>query len=303
MTTINAFLTLNIYIDRAMELLTDGEFRVLIFSCRHILGWQDRIDNRCASISLTMFENGFTSAKTNTRFAGCGLKRAAIIKAIKGLVEFGFLEREGLPTEKGQAYKLCEEIAWDKLEARLADKQALNTKKTAKATKVRVDGTSDVPVTSHVTMQGNVARYSPSNVARTQTNALSNTRSNAVGSRRNSTKAKDWSNEDALITAWVDATDRFGTFNDGYRRKLATKLLALNCTVDMVVAIVKWKRPNGNTMSYEFHYLLDDLPEYLVIKARADKEAERKAAAKAKMDETIRINQAMDEQAGVKYAS
>lgn len=298
----NAFLTLNIYIDRAMELLTDAEFRILIFSCRHILGWQDRIDNRSASISLTMFENGFTSTKTGTRFAGCGLKRGAIIKAIKGLVTHGFLEREGLPTEKGQAYKLGEEIKWDLLETRLQTKQAINTKKTANATKVRTEVTSHVPVTSHVTTLVTSHVTMQGNVARTQTNALSKPVSNAGERKHKNSNGRDWTLEDALIAAWVDATDRFGGFNSNFRRAHATDLLAMNCTPELVAEIVKWKRPNGNTLSYEFGYLSEDLPEYLVIKARDAKETQRKADAKAKMEETMRINQTLNEQAGVKYA-
>jgi hypothetical protein len=136
------------------------------------------------------------------------------------------------------------------------------------------------------------------NVGRTQTKPSSKPSSKPVGRKQH----KDWSMEDEIISAWVDATDRFGGFNTNFRRGIASDLLAMNCTPELVTEIIKWKRPNGNTMSYEFSYLTEDLPEYLVIKSRHAKEAERAAEAKAKMDEIARQNRLMNEEAGVKYA-
>lgn len=170
----NAFQISNLYIDRAMSLLTDPELRVLLFTIRHIMGWQDKINDRKGCISLTMYENGFTT-KAGVHYNGCGLKRGAIIKAIQQLVEFGFIARIGKPSDKGQEYQLIDSIDWVKLEARQSAKQALDIKRTAKATNTRVSSTSDVPVTSDVTMQGNVPRTMQGNVGRTESKSYSNT--------------------------------------------------------------------------------------------------------------------------------
>lgn len=170
----NAFQISNLYIDRAMSLLTDPELRVLLFTIRHIMGWQDKITDRKGCISLTMYENGFTT-KAGVHYNGCGLKRGAIIKAIQQLVEFGFIARIGKPSDKGQEYQLIDSIDWVKLEARQSAKQALDIKRTAKATNTRVSSTSDVPVTSDVTMQGNVPRTMQGNVGRTESKSYSNT--------------------------------------------------------------------------------------------------------------------------------
>lgn len=298
----NTFQTFNAYVDDAMHLLTDGELRCLIFATRHIMGWQDKIDRQTGCISLTMFEFGFTT-KDGRQFHGCGLGRKAIVAATNSLVEFGFLERVGKAGRDGQEWKLStSNIQWDELRQRHDEKSTKNKQQTTKAREVKFTGvsnnTSDVEHTSSGVSNNTMLRV----VEHTQSKPYTKPNSKPVEPRKQNVST-DWLNEDALIEAWVDATDRFGTFNSKHRRADATQLLAMNCTPEMVAEIVKWKRPNGNTMSYEFGYLTDDLPEYLVIKARADKEAERKAAAKAKMDETIRINQAMDEQAGVKYAS
>lgn len=173
----NSFQTPNLFIDRAMEHLTDSEFRVLMFATRHIYGWQDRVEKNLAYISLKMFEDGYTT-KDGQQYYGCGLSRGAIIKAVQSLVDYGLLARDGKPTEKGQAYKIGEVIDWNRLEQRTAKRRDDYQKKTVKATETRQGVTSDVPVTSHdttkvtsdVTMQGNVAR--------TESNTSSNTSSN-----------------------------------------------------------------------------------------------------------------------------
>lgn len=144
----NTFQTFNVYIDRAMELLTDAEFRCLMFATRHILGWRDKVNDRQGVISLTMFERGFET-KAGAHFGGCGLSRGTIIEATNSLVTFGFLERIGHANMYGQRWQLSEgEIDWVKLETRKVERDAINQKRTIKATrasiKKREAGTSDV---------------------------------------------------------------------------------------------------------------------------------------------------------------
>lgn len=132
----NTFQTFNAYIDRAMIHLTDAEFRVLMYATRHIMGWQDKINSRMGYISLEMFENGFNYTDEDgeeLHFAGCGLRRNAISKALGSLCEFGFLERVGKPTEKGQQWRLVAKPQWQKLEARSAEIAARNQKRLTKA--------------------------------------------------------------------------------------------------------------------------------------------------------------------------
>lgn len=144
----NTFQVFNVYIDRAMELLTDAEFRCLMFATRHILGWRDKVNDRQGVISLTMFERGFET-KAGAHFGGCGLSRGTIIEATNKLVEFGFLERIGQANMYGQRWQLSDgEIKWAKLEERKAARDAINQKRTVKATRASVKkreaGTSDV---------------------------------------------------------------------------------------------------------------------------------------------------------------
>ena len=105
----NSFQVPNVYIDRLMPLLTDSEFRVLMFAVRHILGWQDTIGGRAARLSLSAFEHGYRGSN------GVGMGRAAIVKALEGLEHFGVLRRVGEPTRCGQMWELGETIDWEGL--------------------------------------------------------------------------------------------------------------------------------------------------------------------------------------------
>lgn len=133
----NTFQCFNDYVDRAMQHLTDSEFRVLIFATRHILGWQDRIGSRRAFISIFMFANGYTAKHedgTETTFAGCGISAGAIRKACHSLAEFELLIPTGKVTPKGSEYKIGETPNWSKLEQRTAERLAKQHKQTKKAT-------------------------------------------------------------------------------------------------------------------------------------------------------------------------
>lgn len=294
----NTFQTFNSYVDDAMYLLTDGELRCLLFATRHIMGWQDKIDKRQGFISLSMFEGGFLT-KDGRQYHGCGLGRKAIITATNDLVRFGFLEKVGTAGRDGQEWKLSSDgIKWDLLQERYMQKTTHYKRQTDQARLAKSTGVSNNTSVVEQTATGVSNNTMLRVVEQTQSKPYTKPTTKPVVSAK-----RNWDLEDALISAWVDATDRFGGFNSNFRRATATTLLEMNCTPEMVVEVIQWKRPTGNTQSYEFGYLLEDLPEYLVIKSRDQKEAERKAAAKAKMEETMRINRMMDEQAGVKYAS
>ncbi len=144
----NSFQVPNVYIDRLMPLLTDTEFRVLMFAVRHILGWQDTIGQRAARLSLSAFENGYRGSE------GVGLGRAAIVKALEGLEHFGVLRRVGEPTRSGQMWELGEAIDWEGLKKRRSERQVKNRRRTQSAVSARAgavratnqrSGTSDVP--------------------------------------------------------------------------------------------------------------------------------------------------------------
>ena len=149
----NAFQCHNAYVDRAMPLLLDPELRILLFAVRHILGWQDRLNERAGHISIDDFQHGLKIKRkdgTTTRVGtGCGLSRAAIMEHCASLVELGFLipliERVG---PKGQKWELSEEIHWDKLEQRSAERASANKQRTSAATAARLvssDVTGNVP--------------------------------------------------------------------------------------------------------------------------------------------------------------
>lgn len=113
----NTFQTFNSYVDDAMEMLTGEEYKCLSFATRHILGWQDKIDDRCGVISLTMFVKGFKS-RDGKVFGGTGLTRPTVQKALDELSRLGFLMKVGKPTPKGQQWQLGDEPDFEVLAAR-----------------------------------------------------------------------------------------------------------------------------------------------------------------------------------------
>lgn len=110
----NSFQTPNAYVDEAMEFLTGEEYKVLSFAARHILGWQDSVQQRQREISLSRFENGFT-LPDGRHFRGTGLSRPTITKALRILEGFGLLDKIGKPTPKGQMWRIGENPNWDSL--------------------------------------------------------------------------------------------------------------------------------------------------------------------------------------------
>lgn len=173
----NTFQVYNVYIDRAMELLTDSEFRVLMYAARHILGWQDKVSEHRGHISLTMFQRGFTT-KTGQHYGGCGIGRSTIIKALSELVHFGLLKREGEPDTRGQKYTIqTSGIDWKGLESRRKDHNDSAKQQTVKATEKRTTGTLNVTGqggTLNDTMLGTLNDTMQGNAERTESNSLSN---------------------------------------------------------------------------------------------------------------------------------
>lgn len=111
----NSFQTPNVLIDEIQPLLTLQEFGVLMFAVRQILGWQNKINDRTAIISVR-------------RFSHCGMDTRQVMKALDGLSEFGLLRKVGEPTAKGQSWELCfdERVDIEGLQDRLQARIALN---------------------------------------------------------------------------------------------------------------------------------------------------------------------------------
>lgn len=156
----NSFQTPNLLVDRLMPLLLDTELRVVIFATRHILGWTNTVGERAATLSVTAFETGHRG------MPGCGLNRAAIIKALDNVADFGVLRRVGEPSKDGQRWALPDsedEIDWSALEGRLAKRQQRNRDRTAKATRARKRKQSRPPEVKAVrpTYQGNAPPADP----------------------------------------------------------------------------------------------------------------------------------------------
>lgn len=106
----NSFQTPNAIIDVLMPLLTDSEFRVLMFMVRQILGWQNSQVNKQARISQSLIENGYTYIDKDgieQVKAGCGVGRDAIRNALKSLVKYRIVKKIGKPTNDGQMWELC----------------------------------------------------------------------------------------------------------------------------------------------------------------------------------------------------
>lgn len=136
---LNAFQSPNSYVDVAMAMLTAEEYKCLSFATRHILGWQDKINKRRGFISLSMFENGFVSAK-GTVFGGTGLTRPTIIRATDELTRLLFLFKIGEPTPDGQEWELGESPDFDALTERYQSRRSQRLAQTAKAREARRTG-------------------------------------------------------------------------------------------------------------------------------------------------------------------
>lgn len=146
----NSFQTPNVIVDRLMGLLTPEEYMVLSYAMRHILGWKDRIADRNANISLSMFEQGFTH--NGTTYGGTGLTRPQVSRALKSLVEYGVMQKTGEATKDGQRWALTfddpKAIKWAALQKRRDAKNKKGARRVEKASKASAEkrtGTTSVP--------------------------------------------------------------------------------------------------------------------------------------------------------------
>ncbi len=149
----NSWQTPNDFMDKYNPYLTSEEWRVLSYACRHILGWHDYVNSRMRRMSLSFFENGYGP------YPGCGLKRAAIIRALDSLAQFGLLAKVGKPTQEGQMWKLPlleSEIDLEGLQARQAEKtqKAVSRTNHARQVKAAVSPTNHQQLVPLTTMQG-----------------------------------------------------------------------------------------------------------------------------------------------------
>ncbi len=211
--TPNTFQCFNIYVDRALELLTDSELRVLLFATRHIMGWQEKVETRQGYISLSMFENGYSTDK-GLRFAGCGIGRHAIVEACKKLVVFGFLKRETKSAEFGQQWQLTtDNIRWDLLQYRADENRQkqqkrlkkANDAKAAKALKVSSNEPDDKKETggsSNDTLPSSSNDTLPSSSNDTQTKPLSKPDSKPLMSGNIPAPLKQSKAEKAFRSEW-----------------------------------------------------------------------------------------------------
>lgn len=134
----------NEYVDRAMELLSAEEYKVLSFAVRHILGWQDKRDSWQGTISYDMLEKGYTT-KDGKHYGGTGLARNALKKVLDNLNDFGLLVRVRRVAD-GQIYMLSRTPEWSKMEARKAEQAVVNRKRTEVGRKVRAEKKADDPI-------------------------------------------------------------------------------------------------------------------------------------------------------------
>lgn len=240
----NTFSTFNFYIDRAAPMLTDTEFRVLMFAVRHIMGWQDKVNKRESVISLSMFQNGFVTAKS-VRFSGTGLGRQTIIDALHSLCEFGFLTADGKATSDGQQWKLNEaEIKWTELEKRQAERDEKRRGQTNKARIKRsqslsggqsnntsiVEQTSGGQSNNTSTGQSNNTESNPSsNPSSKPTHAPSGAA--AVKAEKPNTKSKNKRTSTKSLSRWT--LEDCAAFEEGCSAALAALRKAFGHNVDM----------------------------------------------------------------------
>jgi hypothetical protein len=135
----NTFQTPNAIIDKLMFLLTDSEFRVLMYMVRHVLGWQKKADTRRAHISLSTFENGFSyeTPDGELSYPGCGLGQGTIRKALVALKKYRIAKAVGKPSQKGQQWELAfmtdDNVDIKGLQIRQEEKNQKRKKQTQKA--------------------------------------------------------------------------------------------------------------------------------------------------------------------------
>lgn len=75
----------DIFLDELMSHLSEAELRVALYIMRRTFGFKKRADD----ISLNQMVNGITTREGKALDSGCGVQRAAVIRAVRGLEEKG----------------------------------------------------------------------------------------------------------------------------------------------------------------------------------------------------------------------
>lgn len=173
----NSFQMPNAYVDLAMQYLTGDEFKVLVFTVRHIMGWQERVSSRKAHISLTTYENGYAG------MGGTGLSRQKVVNALKELETYGFLRRvsEGAEYHKGTLWELSFTPNTTALKTRTASKLDVNRTRTDKARKTKATKRIGLTDNTSIDTQTDIGLTDNTDIGltdNTQSNALPNALSN-----------------------------------------------------------------------------------------------------------------------------
>ena len=132
----NSYQTPNLYTDRLMAYLSGDEWKTLHYALRRTFGFNRERDR--ISVSQFMNGNGRTDEEGRLLEYGTGLSHGAQLDAINNLMRFGVLvEVAGNNRENhGRLWELNldeSRIRFDLMEARRAQAQAVNRRRTAKA--------------------------------------------------------------------------------------------------------------------------------------------------------------------------
>jgi len=133
----NSFQHPNVYVDRLAYYLTPAEEKVLNKAIREIYGWHDKIANRRARISISVFTEGKRHSETGEVLClGCGLSSQAVRDALASLDKFGILLKVGPANYQGQLFQIQDDeslIDWDGLKARKESADEQNRARTEPA--------------------------------------------------------------------------------------------------------------------------------------------------------------------------
>lgn len=190
----NTFQTPNAIIDRLMFLLTDGEFRVLMYAVRHILGWKHKAKTLRGCISLSSFVDGFSYDTPNgvVSYPGCGLGLNPVRNALKGLQKYRILEAIGDPTAKGQEWELRfmvhDDIDIPGLKLRQENQNQRRKKQTSEARKVSPKNTG---VSVQQIEQEGICSTDSDPISSTDSQGICSTDNNEIPSKDHSKDQKD----------------------------------------------------------------------------------------------------------------
>lgn len=126
----NSFQKPNILTDKLAYYLTPEENTVLDKAVREILGWRNKIVERKAAISLSVFVDGKFIDGVQVAW-GCGLGVTAVRTALKALDKYKVLIKVGEATGDGQLFWLQDDsnaIDWDGLDERKHKKESKKSK-------------------------------------------------------------------------------------------------------------------------------------------------------------------------------